>query len=256
MGGMLNSREKNALAATGKRFHRAMLRARPFKSFLVVERAPQDKLIKALWKKETITHIWVENCQLNDMFLHAVAQYCPSLEILDLEFSTCNFTDEGMMALGASAEDSQWQQGCPHLKSFSYNALSSYESGALTLLGIKAVLEGCPEIKNFENTDQNVRYAPMLPIRSLFAGREIDVQKQMNEFAQWQESTRHLQSKDPVGAGNWMIHPRLMTGGVHTKEQAENVRQWLRRQYPNTGVGFLTDAQRTEMISCGSNLKF
>lgn len=256
MGAMLNSKEKDALSATGQRFHRAMLRARSYKSFIVVKRTPQEKLIKALWKKETITMIWVENCQLNDMFLHAVAQYCPSLESLSLEFSTCNFTDDGMMAIGASAEDSQWQHGCPHLKSFSYNALSSYASGALTLLGIKAVLEGCREIKNFENTDQNVRYAPMLPIRSLFAGREIDVQKQMDEFAQWQESTRPLQSKYPVGAGNWMIHPRLMTGGVHTQEQAENVRQWLRRQYPNTGVGFLTDAQRTEMISDGGIMKF
>lgn len=233
------------LSATSRRFSRAMHRARPSEKLTVLKPTPQHKIIKALQKRDFI-EIWVENCELNDMFLHAVAQFCPRLEILGLEFSTCSFTDDGMMAIGANAEESQWQQGCPRLQIFTYNALSSFESGALTLMGIKAVFEGCPEIEAFENTDKNVRYAPMLPIRSLFTGRDSDVQRKMDRFARWQRSVRHLQDSEPIGEGNWMIHPRWMTGGVHTREQADNVRRWLRTQYPDVGAGFLTDAHRSE----------
>ena len=242
---MLGRSEKNALSATSRRFSRAMHRARPSEQITVLKPTPQHKIIKALQKRK-ITEIWVENCELNDMFLHAVAQFCPHLETLCLEYSTCSFTDDGMMAIGANAEEMQWQQGCPRLQKFTYNALSSYKSGDLTLLGIKAVFEGCPEIKTFENTDKNVRYAPMLPIRSLFARTENDIQRKMDRFARWQRSVRHFQDSEPIGEGNWMIHPRWMTGGVHTREQAENVRAWLRMQYPDVGAGFLTNAQRSD----------
>ena len=250
LGKMLSSHEKDALSATGRRFSRAMHRARSNERLFVREPTPQRKIIKALESRK-MTSIWVENCELNDMILHAVAQFCPRLESLSLEYSTCSFTDDGMMAIGANAEASQWQQGCSRLQNFTYNALSSFEKGDLTLVGIKAVLEGCPELTIFENTDKNVKYAPMLPIRSLFTGRDIVIQKKMERFAQWQQSVRHLQDSDPIGSGDWIIYPRWMTGGVHTREQADNVRRWLRTQYPDVGAGFLTDAHRSELKTRG-----
>lgn len=157
--------------------------------------------------------------QISDLTLFALAQYCPQLLKLSVT-GNCLFTDEGLMALGANAENTQWQHGCPMLQELFFG------SPHATLLGLKAVLEGCLNLNIFVDISSTIKIpaAVLVPAHSNPISRRI-ASRMYNR-----------------GYGN----------GCRGGGEANAVRAWLRTQYPNVGAGFLTAAQRSEFNMRGT----
>lgn len=148
--------------------------------------------------------------QLSDITLYALAQHCSHLRDLYVDGPTL-FSDDGMRALGAGAEATQWQQGCPELRELVFG------SDEVSLLGMKAVLEGCPHLEIFVETKGTLK----VPLEVVMPNR-----------------------------GLWRFSPKVdanHTNGVRSADEAALARAWLRTLYPSVGSGFLTPQQRSEL---------